>query len=179
MTAGFTTVFVVFGLVVAPLASSAQRYLPWFSLAVGLALAGAGLSLVAGRSIAPRRGLGLADGRRSPLVGIDVLRHLLTRSPSLTCTIAPFLAVVVSAFRADSPLTGAGLFLLYAAGMGLVVGTAALAVASGRAGTRPRRPALGPGCSDSGRLSLALVGGYVATTAHGSPVLRGAPPRTR
>ena len=40
MTAGCTAVFGVFGLVVAPVASSAERYLPWFSLAVGLALAG-------------------------------------------------------------------------------------------------------------------------------------------
>jgi cytochrome c-type biogenesis protein len=48
---------------------------------------------------------------------------------SLTCTVAPFLAVVVSAFRADSWFAGSALFLLYAAGMCLVVGTAALGVA--------------------------------------------------
>ena len=47
---------------------------------------------------------------------------------SLSCTIAPFLAVVVASFRTDSILSGATLFLTYAAGMGLVAGTAAIAV---------------------------------------------------
>ena len=125
MTAGFTAVFAVFGLVVAPVASSAQRYLPWFSLAVGLALAGVGLWLLAGRSIAvPRsrpRGQAPITLSWGSMFGFGVSYALA----SLTCTIAPFLAVVVSAFRADSVLTGSGLFLLYAAGMGLVVGTAA------------------------------------------------------
>lgn len=104
MTAGFTAVFAVFGLVVAPVASSAQRYLPWFSLAVGLALAGVGLWLLAGRSIAvPRsRPRGQAPITRSwgSMFGFGVSYALA----SLTCTIAPFLSVVVSAFRADSLL---------------------------------------------------------------------------
>ena len=37
---------------------------------------------------------------------------------SLGCTIAPFLAVVVTAFRAGSAVEGGVLFLAYAAGMG-------------------------------------------------------------
>ena len=41
----------------------------------------------------------------------------------------PFLAIVVSAFRAGSPVAGVGLFGAYAAGMGLVVGLASVSLA--------------------------------------------------
>lgn len=176
MTAGFTAVFAVFGLVVAPVASSAQRYLPWFSLAVGLALAGVGLWLLAGRSIAvPRaRPRGQAPITRSwgSMFGFGVSYALA----SLTCTIAPFLAVVVSAFRADSLLTGSGLFLLYAAGMGLVVGTAALAVALAQQSLVRGARRLGRLVPATGGVVLVLVGGYVAYYGWWEiRVLRGAP----
>ncbi len=176
MTAGFTTVFAVFGLVVAPVASSAQRYLPWFSLTVGLALAGVGLWLLAGRSIAVGRARprGQTPITRSwgSMFGFGVSYALA----SLTCTIAPFLAVVVSAFRADSPLTGAGLFLLYAAGMGLVVGTAALAVALAQQSLVGAARRVGRAVPATGGAVLVLVGGYVAYYGWWEiRVLRGAP----
>ena len=162
LTAGFRAVFAVFGLLVAPVASSAQRYLPWFSLAVGLALAGVGLWLLAGRTIAvPRsRPRGQAPITRSwgSMFGFGVSYALA----SLTCTIAPFLAVVVSAFRADSLLTGSGLFLLYAAGMGLVVGTAALAVALAQQSLVRGARRLGRLVPTAGGVLLLLVGAYVA-----------------
>ena len=162
MTAGFTAVFAVFGLVVAPVASSAQRYLPWFSLLVGLAIVGAGLWLLAGRSIAvPRpRSRGSAPITRSlrSMFAFGISYALA----SLTCTIAPFLAIVVSAFHADSLLTGAGLFLLYAAGMGLVVGTAALAVALAQQSLVRGARRLGPTVPTAGGVLLLLVGAYVA-----------------
>ncbi len=176
MTAGFMAVFAVFGLVIAPVASSAQRYLPWFSLAVGLALAGVGLWLLSGRSLAvPRaRPRGQAPITRSwgSMFGFGVSYALA----SLTCTIAPFLAVVVSAFRADSLLTGSGLFLLYAAGMGLVVGTAALAVALAQQSLVRGARRLGRAVPATGGVVLLLVGGYVAYYGWWEiRVLRGAP----
>ncbi len=177
MTAGFTTVFAGFGLLVAPVAGSAQRFLPWFSLAVGLVLAAAGLWLLAGRSISlPRpRGRGQAPITRTwrSMFGFGVSYALA----SLTCTIAPFLAVVVSAFRADSLLTGTGLFLLYAAGMGLVVGTAALAVALAQQSLVRGARRLGRAVPTAGGVLLLLVGVYVAYYGWWEiRVLRGAPP---
>lgn len=78
MTAGYTAVFAVFGLVVAPVASSAQLYLPWFSLAAGLALAGVGLWLLAGRTIAVPRSRPCGQAPDHPLMGVDVrIRGLL------------------------------------------------------------------------------------------------------
>ncbi len=176
MTAGFTAVFAVFGLVVAPVASSAQRFLPWFSLVVGLALAGVGLWLLAGRSISvPRsqtRGQAPITRSWASMFGFGVSYALA----SLTCTIAPFLAVVVSAFRAESPFTGAGLFLLYAAGMGLVVGTAALAVALAQQSLVRGARRLGRLVPVAGGVLLLLVGAYVAYYGWWEiRVLRGAP----
>ncbi len=162
MTAGFTSVFAIFGLVVAPVASSVQRYLPWFSVLVGLAIVGAGVWLLAGRSIAvpkarSRGGAPITRSMRS-MFGFGVSYAVA----SLTCTIAPFLAVVVSAFRADSLLTGSALFLVYAAGMGLVVGTAALAVALARQSLVRGARRLGRVAPTAGGVLLLLVGAYVA-----------------
>ncbi len=132
MTLGFTAVFATFGLAVAPVAAGLQQHLPWFTVALGLTLLVLGAVLASGRSVAlPRLRLGRSHDRRP-----------LTRSfasmasfgagyalASLTCTIAPFLAVVVAGFRTDSTTVGIALFLAYAAGMGVVVGTVAVAVA--------------------------------------------------
>ena len=162
MTAGFTAVFAVFGAVIAPVAGSAQRYLPWFSVLVGLVIVAAALWLLAGRTITVP-GRGASGGRpvtRSmrSMFGFGVSYAVA----SLTCTIAPFLAVVVSAFRADSAATGAVLFLLYAAGMGLVVGTAALAVALAHQSLVRGARRLGRATPKVGGAVLLVVGAYVA-----------------
>lgn len=74
---------------------------------MGLAIVGVGLWLVTGRSIAvPRarsRGSAPVTRSRRSIFGLGVSYALA----SLTCTIAPFLAVVVSAFLAKSLLAGA------------------------------------------------------------------------
>lgn len=161
MTLGFVAVFLVFGLVISPVASSAQRHLPWVTLVLGVALVGAGAWLLAGRRIP-----GVAVAVRGTQVrrgfGPVLLYGAAYAAASLTCTVAPFLAVVVASFRSGS--TGAGLLLFgaYAVGMGTLVAAAAVAVALARASlvTRLRR---------SGRLAgrvagalLVLVGAYVA-----------------
>ena len=168
MTAGFTTVFAVFGLVIAPVASSAQRYLPWFTVVVGVLLAAAGIWLLAGRSLtlAGLRGGGkTATAGGAPITGSVASMFGFGVSyavASLTCTVAPFLAVVVAAFRADSLGAGAVLFLLYAAGMGLVVGTAALAVALAQQSLIRGARRLGRAVPVLGGALLLLVGVYVA-----------------
>lgn len=131
MTLGFAAVFAVFGLAIAPVASGLQEHLPWFTVALGILLAGVGALLLAGRTVAlPRRGS--STRARKPLTGSLVSMAGFGAGyalASLTCTIAPFLAVVVAGFRTDSIGVGVALFLAYAAGMGLVVGTVAIAVA--------------------------------------------------
>jgi len=59
---------------------------------------------------------------------------LLYALASLSCTIAPFLAVMAQTFRSASVLGGTLVFLSYALGMALVVGAVSLAIALARQG---------------------------------------------
>lgn len=133
MTAGFVVVFAVFGLVVAPIAASVQQYLPWVTLATGVLLAAFGAVLLSGRDLKIPglvvRGRAL-DGSVLSTFGYGVTYALA----SLTCTVGPFLAVVVTSLRSSDFLEGVVLFVAYAGGMGLVVGLAAVAVALARTG---------------------------------------------
>ena len=130
MALGFVTVFGAFALLTAPIADLAARNLPWVSILIGLTLAGLGGWLLAGRELPALRfgaGRGPAVRRRFlPMVAFGASYAI----GSLGCTIGPFLAVVISAFRTgSSPAAGVALFVTYAAGMVLVVGIVALAVA--------------------------------------------------
>ena len=51
MALGFLTVFGVFGLLTASVASTVQRYLPYVTVLIGVALVALGIWLVAGRSL--------------------------------------------------------------------------------------------------------------------------------
>jgi len=165
MSAGFAAVFAVFGLAIAPLAGSVQRYLPGFTVVLGLVIVAAGLWVVAGRALSGLRVHRTSRASRRPItarlpsmVGFGASYAIA----SLGCTIAPFLAVVVTAFRAGSTTEGIALFLAYAAGMGLVVGTAAVAVALARAGLVHRLRRAGALLARPAGVLLVLAGGYVA-----------------
>ncbi len=162
MTLEFAAVFGVFGLAVAPVASSVQRYLPWFTIGLGLLLAGVGAWLLTGRPLPT-----LALHRRGPANLTRSLRSMIAFGASyaiasLSCTIAPFLAVVVSSFRADSIFAGTILFLAYAGGMGLVVATAAVATALARTSLLGRLRRAGAAVPRVAGLMLIASGGYVA-----------------
>lgn len=163
MTLGFALVFAVFGLVVAPVASGLQQHLPWFTVVLGLGLVVLGLLLMGGRSITLPRFRGSTRARPltrsfTSMAGFGASYAVA----SLSCTIAPFLAVVVGGFRTSSVLEGVALFLAYAAGMGLVVGTVAVAtaLASGTLVGHLRRS--GAWAPRAAGLLLTLSGAYVA-----------------
>jgi cytochrome c-type biogenesis protein len=128
MTIGFLAVFGAFGLLIAPLATSAQRYLPAVTVVMGAVLVGLGGWLLAGRelrALLPKPRGGAPTGRLRSMVLYGVGYALA----SLSCTIAPFLAVTAGTFRAGDPLTGLAGYAAYALGMGLLVGVLATAVA--------------------------------------------------
>ncbi|MFC8274125.1 cytochrome c biogenesis CcdA family protein [Streptomyces sp. NPDC057271] len=162
MTTGFAAVFALFGLAIAPVAGQVQEHLPWFTIALGLVLAVAGVWLLSGRDLPAL----LPRLRRAPTVTRSVPSMALFGAAyaiaSLGCTIAPFLAIVVSAFRGGSTLEGITLFTAYAAGMGLIVGAAALSVALTRTARVGRLRRLGSLASRLGGGLLLLVGAYVA-----------------
>ena len=65
MTLGFVAVFGVFGIVVSPVASQVQQYLPWFTVVFGVMVAAAGVWLLVGREL-PQSGWVGAAVLRSP-----------------------------------------------------------------------------------------------------------------
>ncbi len=168
MTLGFAAVFAVFGLAIAPVASGVQQHLPWVTLILGLLLVALGVWLLAGHEIKmPTLTRGRLGRRAKP--------KPLTRSfgsmagfgagyavASLTCTIGPFLAVVVAGFRSDSVAVGVLLFLTYAAGMGLVVGTVAVAVALAKDSVVGRLRRTGRWVPRASGALLVVSGAYVA-----------------
>jgi len=162
MTAGFVVVFGAFGLALAPAAGLVQRHLPWFTITFGSLLAVLGGWLVAGRQLPalpwkPSRAPTLT--RSMPSMALFGVAYALA---SMSCTIGPFLAIVVSSLRAGSPLEGVGLFIVYAVGMGLVVGVLALAVALARASLVRRLRRAAAVLSRTGGVLLVVTGGYVA-----------------
>lgn len=126
MTVGFVLVFGAFGLLIAPLASTIQRYLPVLTMVVGIVLIAVGIWLTIGRSM---RGPKIAMRGWAPgtswwsQIGYGITFALV----SLSCTIGPFLAVTGTALRSDSITNVVVTYVIFALGMGAAVLTLALA----------------------------------------------------
>jgi len=128
MSSGFLTVFGLFGLLISPLIASVQKYLPFATVAIGVLLIGMAGWLLTGRDIAvltPKMSGGAPTARLRSMYGYGVAYAMA----SLSCTIGPFLALISTTFRHGSTLSGVLAFVVYAGGMAITVGVAALAVA--------------------------------------------------
>ncbi|TAM68861.1 cytochrome c biogenesis protein CcdA [Mycobacterium sp.] len=128
MSAGFLTVFGIFGLLISPLITSVQKYLPFATVIIGVVLIAVAGWLLAGRDIAvvtPKLSGGAPTARLRSLYGYGVAYAVA----SLSCTIGPFLALISTTFHHGSTLSGVLAFVVYAGGMAITVGVAALAVA--------------------------------------------------
>lgn len=161
MTAGFVAVFGAFGLAVAPAAGWIQQRLPWLTVVLGLSLVVAGAWLAMGRALPVPWRRPQAPRLRRTLPSMALFGAAYAAA-SLSCTIGPFLAIVVASLRAGSTAAGVGLFVAYAAGMGVAVGAAALAVALLRTSLVGSVRRAGPAISRAGGVLLVLAGGYVA-----------------
>ena len=166
MTSGFAGVFAVFGLVISPVAGQLQRHLPWFTVVLGVTLALMGVWLTAGRTLSlPRLGRSSRSAAARPLTRSFWSMAGFGASyavASISCTIAPFLAVVVGGFRSGSVLEGLTLFVAYAVGMGLVVGTLAVATVFASPTTIGRLRGAGRWAPRAAGALLATAGAYVA-----------------
>ncbi len=128
MATGFVLVFGTFGLVIAPLTTSIERYLPAVTVVIGIALVVLGAFLITGRELTlllPRPGRGAPTRRIGSMLGYGIAYALA----SLSCTIGPFLAVTSATFRTGSALSGFLAYVAYGLGMALVVGVLAVATA--------------------------------------------------
>ncbi len=162
MALGFVAVFGLFGLLTLSVASTVQRYLPYGTMVIGIALVALGIWLLTGREL-PGWSMGKGarwapTARMGSMVGYGVGYALA----SLSCTVGPFLAVTGSSLRSGSVAGVLSVYLAYSAGIALVVGALAVAVAMASAGMIDRMRRVLPFVNRISGLVLVVVGLYVA-----------------
>lgn len=125
MTVGFMAVFAGFALLAIPTAELLTGVLPYFTVLIGVLLVLIGARQLAGRTLGVAR-LRLPQwdapsGSVRSMLGYGVLYALV----SLTCTVAPFLAVTGIGLRSPGHVWAA--LVAYAAGFAALVGVVAVA----------------------------------------------------
>jgi cytochrome c-type biogenesis protein len=129
MTVGFIGVFGGFALVVAPIAGSLEKFLPIITIIVGIALLGLAIPLILGKTLFFKK---IANPNIAPKknwlsqIGYGVTFALV----SLSCTVGPFLAISAAAISTKNPFKIISIFITYALGMGIIVLTLSLFVAT-------------------------------------------------
>jgi hypothetical protein len=162
MAAGFLAVFGVFGLLTVSVASAVQQRLPYLTVVIGTALVALGVWLLSGRELP---GWSFGKGARwapSARLGSMVGYGAGYALASLSCTAGPFLAVTGSSLREGSALTVAAVYTAYAAGIALVVGVLAVAVALASGAVIDRMRRVLPYVNRLSGAILIPVGLYVA-----------------
>lgn len=163
MTAGVMAVYLVAGLVVSGVGTALTRVIPWLGLAVGGAVAGAGLLMLVRPSWNPslpaerwaHRLPGPSDPSR--LVAFGAGYGLA----SLGCTLPVFLVVTAQALAAGGFLPGIVVFLAYALGMGTVLVALSLAAATGSGLLARHLRRLLPAVRWIGAAGMVAAGGYL------------------
>jgi cytochrome c biogenesis protein CcdA len=181
MAIGFVAVFGGFGLLTVSAAATVQRYLPYVTVLVGIILVALGIWLLVGRELsamAPNRVTRNAQWAPTARLGSMFGYGLSYAVASLSCTIAPFLAVTAAGLRSESAVGALSVYLAYAAGFTLVVGVLAVAAALSSAAVADRMRRIMPYLNRISGILLVVVGLYVAYyglyevrlfTANGSP----------
>ncbi len=160
MAFGFLLVFGVFALAIAPISLSVQKYLPYVTVMIGLALVVMGAAMLAGREI--RFMLPRVSSSPSEALGSMFMYGIAYAIASLTCTIGPFLAVTFSTFRSDSFFAGVLSYAAYAAGMTVLVGVLAVSTALASTTAVSQLRSLMPVIGRLGGVVMVLIGLYVA-----------------
>lgn len=162
MTVGFLAVFATFGLLLGPVASTVQRWLPVVTVVIGVALLVLGVVMVAGREIALATPKLRAGGSPASGAGSMAVYGVSYAIASLGCTIGPFLVVTSTTFRSGD--IGAGLlaYAAYAAGMGLVVGVLAVAAALAQHSAARLLRRISPYLNRAAGVLMVVVGAYIA-----------------
>jgi len=178
MAAGFIAVFGGFGLLTVSAAATVQRYLPYVTVVIGIALVALGIWLLAGREFivrAPKPSVRWAPTAR---LGSMFTYGLSYAVASLSCTIASFLAVTGAGVRDGSVIGSLAIYLAYAAGFTVVVGALAVATAMTTSTVVDRMRRIVPYVNRISGALLVVVGLYVGYyglyevrlfTANGNP----------
>ena len=164
MAVGFVAVFGAFGLLTLSAAATVQRYLPYITILIGIALVALGIWLLLGReltALAPDRVTRNAQWAPTARLGSMFGYGVSFAVASLSCTIAPFLAVTAAGFRSGSILGALSVYVAYAAGFTLVVGVLAVAAALSSAAVADRMRRIMPYVNRISGVLLLAVGLYV------------------
>lgn len=162
MALGFLAVFSSFGLLAVSLASTVQRYVPYATVVIGIVLIALGVWLLAGRNLAvlvPFAG----SSRWAPTarIGSMFAYGLGYALASLSCTVGPFLAVTGVSLRSGHFLDGLWVYVAYGAGMAVVAGVLAVAIALTHSTVVDRMRRIMPYVNRISGGVLVLVGVYV------------------
>ena len=166
MALGFVTVFGLFGALTISAGTTVQRYLPYVTAVIGVVLVALGFWLLSGRELTaltpqPLGPRWAPTARRGAAV-IGMYGYGVSYAiASLSCTIAPFLAVTAAGFRGGSIATGVLIYLAYVAGLTLVVGVLAIAAATASSALAGLLRRTLPLVNRIGGVLLILVGLYV------------------
>jgi cytochrome c biogenesis protein CcdA len=166
MALGFVTVFGLFGALTISAGTTVQRYLPYVTAGIGVVLVALGIWLLSGRELTmlTPRPLGprwAPTARRGSAV-VGMYGYGVSYAiASLSCTIAPFLAVTAAGFRGGSIASGVLIYVAYVAGLTLVVGVLAIAAATASSALAGLLRRILPLVNRIGGVLLILVGLYV------------------
>jgi cytochrome c biogenesis protein CcdA len=178
MAAGFVVVFGGFGLLTVSAAATVQRYLPYVTVVIGIVLVALGIWLLVGREVSVRTPKPLAQWAPTARLGSMFSYGMSYAVASLSCTIAPFLAVTAAGLREASVVGTAAIYVAYATGFTVVVGALAVAAAMTTTAVVDRLRRIMPYLNRISGALLVAVGLYVGYygvyevrlfTANGNP----------
>ena len=164
MALGFLAVFGTFGLLTVSLASAVQRWIPYATMLIGIALVVIGILLLTGRELSallPNRLAHSVTWAPTPRLGSMFGYGIAYAIASLSCTVGPFLAVTGAGVGGTSAIGRVWIYVAYTAGFALVVGALAVAVALAGSALIDRMRRILPYVNRIGGAVLILVGLYV------------------
>ncbi|MFH1330813.1 MAG: cytochrome c biogenesis CcdA family protein [Actinomycetota bacterium] len=127
----FLAVFGITGALIAAGFQAVTDYIPWLALAVGVIVIGLGIAMLAGFELAvriPRVGRAGKGRGSAGIFGFGVSYAVA----SLSCTLPVFLSVVALQAQRTDLLSGVVTFLVYGAGMSMLLVGVTIAVGFGR-----------------------------------------------
>lgn len=161
LTLGFSTLFVIAGIVVSLGGTFLFPMMPWIGMTLGIALVLLGIALFFGRVLAPPAFERLADRlmqRPGRSVGNFYLFGLAYGLASLSCTLPVFMIAAGSALLSGDLVRGTVQLISYSLGMSLVIMTLTFAVAFLRYGLVSRIRRLAPYVRTAAAALLVFAG---------------------
>lgn len=160
LTAGFVTVFGLLGMVFGSALDEVIDSAPWLTIVIGLALVAVGAYLLTGRELSlriPKLERGGTDGTLLSMY----LYGISYAIASISCSIVTFAGVTSSATTGNF-VSRLVTFVLYGAGMGLVIAVLTIAVALARSEIVATFRAVIPKVNRIAGLFTVIAGLYVA-----------------